>query len=255
MRIVSWNVNGLRSVLNKGAGQWIQRQNADVVCLQEIKVTPEQLNSEHLESLLGYQPIWHPAKKPGYSGVLTLDHKEPVKYQVGLGIDNYDVEGRLICTQYPGFSLFNVYFPNGKRDHTRLAYKLDFYASLLDVCDQMHAAGEQIIICGDFNTAHREIDLKNPKQNAATSGFLPEERAWIDRYLEHGFVDPYRQIYPERVQYTWWTYRMGAREKNIGWRIDYFLVSKALLPMIKDVVTYEQVTGSDHCPVELVIDQ
>ncbi len=213
-----------------------------------------QLGPEQLESFQGYQPIWHPAQRPGYSGVLTLSRQAPLSIQVGLGMDKYDAEGRLICTQYPGFHLFNVYFPNGKRDHTRLTYKLDFYASLLELCDRMHAAGEKIVICGDFNTAHREIDLKNPKQNSTTSGFLPEERAWIDSYLEHGFVDPFRELYPERVQYTWWTYRVGAREKNIGWRIDFFLVSQELLASVRDIITHEQVPGSDHCPVELVIE-
>lgn len=213
-----------------------------------------QLEPAQLEGFQGYQQIWHAAQRPGYSGVLTLTQQEPLSHQVGMGIDDYDVEGRLIRIQYPGFTLFNVYFPNGKRDQTRLTFKLDFYASLLELCDRMHASGEKVVICGDFNTAHREIDLKNPKQNSTTSGFLPEERAWIDRYLEHGFVDPFRVMYPERVQYTWWTYRIGARERNIGWRIDFFLVSKKLMPLVKDVVTYEQVPGSDHCPVELIIE-
>jgi exodeoxyribonuclease-3 len=255
MRIVSWNINGLRAALNKGAGLWFQRQEADVICLQEIKVDPSQLSPEQSASLLPYQSIWHPARRPGYSGVLTMTRLDPLSSQAGVGIAEYDAEGRVIRTRHPGFTLFNVYFPNGKRDHTRLAYKLDFYASLLDICDRMHAEGEHIVICGDFNTAHQEIDLKNPKQNSTTSGFLPEERAWIDKYLEHGFVDPFRHLYPERVQYTWWTYRMGARERNIGWRIDFFLVSKGLLPAVRDVITYEQIPGSDHCPVELIIDQ
>jgi exodeoxyribonuclease-3 len=241
-------------VLNKGAGLWFQRQPADVICLQEIKVAQNQLESGHLESFTGYKSIWNPSQRPGYSGVLTLTRQTPLSYQTGIGIQEYDIEGRLIRTQYPGFTLFNVYFPNGKRDLTRLAYKLDFYASLLEFCDEMHAAGEKIVICGDFNTAHKEIDLKNPKQNSTTSGFLPEERAWIDRYLEHGFVDPFRELYPERIQYTWWTYRMGARERNIGWRIDFFLVSKELLASVRDIITYEQVPGSDHCPVELILE-
>ncbi len=254
MKILCWNVNGLRAAMNKGAGLWIGEQEADIVCLQEIKVMPDQLAPDQLESLQGYQQIWHPAQRPGYSGVLTLTRKEPLSHQVGMGIGAYDIEGRLINTRYAGFTLFNVYFPNGKRDQSRLTYKLDFYASLLELCDQLHASGEKIVICGDFNTAHREIDLKNPKQNSTSSGFLPEERVWIDHYLEHGFVDPFRLLYPERVQYTWWTYRMGARERNIGWRIDFFLVSKDLMPAVKDIVTYEQVPGSDHCPVELIID-
>lgn len=215
---------------------------------------PDQIEPAQLESFQGYQQIWHAAQRPGYSGVLTLTRQEPLTHRVGMGINEYDIEGRLISTQYPGFTLFNVYFPNGKRDQTRLTYKLDFYASLLELCDQIHASGEKVVICGDFNTAHREIDLKNPKQNSTSSGFLPVERVWIDRYLEHGFVDPFRQMYPERVQYTWWTYRMGARERNIGWRIDFFLVSEKLMPFVKDIITYEQIPGSDHCPVELIIE-
>jgi exodeoxyribonuclease-3 len=150
--------------------------------------------------------------------------------------------------------LYNIYFPNGQRGQERVDYKLNFYAHLLDICDTLHAAGETIIITGDFNTAHKPIDLRNPKQNEKTSGFLPEERAWIDKYLEHGFIDIYRILYPERVQYTWWTYRMGARQKNVGWRLDYFLVSEKLAARIKDVIIHEDVLGSDHCPVTLLID-
>lgn len=255
MKIISWNVNGLRSVLNKGAGEWIQQHAADVLCFQEIKVSPDQLTPDQINSFNGYQATWNSALRPGYSGVLTLTRPAPISVQTGMGIPEFDLEGRVIRTQHPGFTLFNVYFPNGKRDHGRLTYKLEFYATLLEICDQLHAAGERVVICGDFNTAHREIDLKNPKQNATTSGFLPEERLWIDHYLEHGFVDPFRELYPDRVQYTWWTYRVGARERNIGWRIDFFLVSRDLMPWVKDIITYEQVPGSDHCPVELVIQE
>lgn len=255
MKIISWNVNGLRSILNKGAGDWIQQQPADVLCFQEIKVSPDQLGAEQLASFSGYQATWNSALRPGYSGVLTLTRPAPISTQTGIGIPEFDLEGRVIRTQFPGFTLFNVYFPNGKRDHGRLTYKLEFYASLLEICDQLHAAGEKVIICGDFNTAHREIDLKNPKQNATTSGFLPEERLWIDHYLEHGFVDPFRELYPDQVQYTWWTYRVGARERNIGWRIDFFLVTRDLMPRVKDIITHEQVPGSDHCPVELIIQE
>ena len=152
-------------------------------------------------------------------------------------------------TRFDEFVLFNIYFPNGQRDHGRLQYKLDFYAHLLEICDQMHAAGDQIILTGDFNTAHQPIDLKNPKQNAKTSGFMPEERAWIDKYLEHGFVDVYRNLYPEREEYSWWTYRMNARARNVGWRLDYYLVSEGLVDRVKDVVILKDVLGSDHCPV------
>jgi exodeoxyribonuclease-3 len=254
MRIVTWNVNGLRSVLGKGAGEWIRDLGADVVCMQEIKVQQGQIPEENLACFEGYEAIWHPAERPGYSGVLTLDKALPHTISLGVGAAHFDAEGRAIRTDYPGFTLFNCYFPNGKRDHTRLSYKLDFYAHLLDICDALHAAGQNIVICGDFNTAHNEIDLKHPKTNATTSGFLPEEREWIDRYLEHGFVDPFRTLYPDRVQYTWWTYITNARQKNVGWRIDYFLVSVGLMPFVRDVITHDQVLGSDHCPVELVLD-
>ena len=163
----------------------------------------------------------------------------------------FDGEGRIIQTRFPGFRLFNIYFPNGGEENARVPYKLDFYARLLELCDRLHAAGEKIVITGDFNTSHQEIDLKNPKANEKSTGFLPEERAWVTRYLEHGFVDAYRQLYPERVQYTWWTYRFNARAKNVGWRLDYFLVSQALFPQVEDVIIHDEVMGSDHCPVTL----
>jgi exodeoxyribonuclease-3 len=170
-----------------------------------------------------------------------------------LGEERFDVEGRVIRTRGEDFLLYNIYFPNGQRGQERVDYKLDFYARLLEICDALHAAGENIILTGDFNTAHLPIDLAHPKENETTSGFLPEERVWVDKFLEHGFVDVYRRLYPERVQYTWWTYRMGARQRNIGWRIDYFLVSEKLAGRVKDVIIHDNVTGSDHCPVELII--
>jgi len=254
MKIITWNVNGLRAVLNKGAAGWWKSQKPDVLCLQEIKAMPEQLSTEQHAHFEGAQVIWHPAQRKGYSGVATALWTEAISTQVGLGEGRFDIEGRVIQTRFPAFTLFNIYFPNGQRDHGRLQFKLDFYAYLLDVCDEMRARGEQIVITGDFNTAHREIDLKNPKQNAKTSGFLPEERAWIDKYLEHGFVDIYRHLYPERVQYTWWTYRFNARARNAGWRIDYFLISEGLLDRVQDVVIHDDVIGSDHCPVSLEIE-
>lgn len=254
MRIVSWNVNGLRAVLAKGAWQALTAGSPDVICLQEIKVRPEQLTDEIHAQFGEYQACWNPAARPGYSGVVTFSRQQPLAVQLGMGVSEFDTEGRLVLTRYPGFSLFNVYFPNGQRDYGRLTYKLDFYHHLLELSDRMHAAGERIVICGDFNTAHREIDLRNPKQNEKTSGFLPEERVWIDKYLAHGFVDAYRMLYPDRVQYTWWTYRMGARQRDIGWRLDFFLVSESLMSSVEDVVIHKDVEGSDHCPVTLQIN-
>lgn len=253
MKITTWNVNGLRAVLNKQAGAWFEAHQPDILCLQEIKSRPEQLAEGSLKSLDSYHACWNPAERPGYSGVATFSLAPPSEQRTGIGKPEFDREGRVICQRFDDFLLFNIYFPNGQRDHDRLQYKLDFYAYLLDLCNALHASGEKIILTGDFNTAHQEIDLKNPKSNQTTSGFLPEERAWIDRYLQAGFVDAYRWLYPKKAEYTWWTYITNARARNVGWRLDYFLVSEALLPRVQDVIIHGEVMGSDHCPVTLVI--
>jgi len=254
LKITTWNVNGLRAALNKAAWESLQTESPDVICLQEIKVRPEQLTSDQQVAFGAYQAFWNPAERPGYSGVVTFSRQPPLETGLGMNLPEFDREGRIVVTRYPAFRLFNIYFPNGQRDHGRLTFKLDFYHHLLELCDRLHAASEQLIICGDFNTAHNEIDLRNPKENQNTSGFMPEERAWIDKYLAHGFVDAYRALYPAKVEYTWWTYRMGARPRNIGWRLDYFLVSESLMPLVRDVVIHAEVLGSDHCPVSLLID-
>jgi exodeoxyribonuclease III len=253
MRITTWNVNGIRAALGKGLKEWVLSESADVVCLQEIKATEDKLSPEQ-KDFPGYEMIWNPAEKAGYSGVATLCRTKPVEVTFGLGEKRFDVEGRVICSRFQDFFLFNIYFPNGQRGKERLDYKLDFYARLLDICDNLIDSGENVILTGDFNTAHMPIDLRNPKENVNTSGFMPEERVWVDRYLEHRLVDVFRRLYPDRVQYTWWTYRMTARQRNIGWRIDYFLVSEGLVPRVRDVVIHENVPGSDHCPVTLEID-
>jgi exodeoxyribonuclease III len=222
--------------------------------LQEIKSRPEQLSPEQHQILSSYPSIiWNPAERPGYSGVATFVKTQPLEAVLGMQSPEFDNEGRIIQTRFPDFRLFNIYFPNGGEENARVPYKLDFYARLLELCDSLHASGEKIILTGDFNTAHKEIDLKNPKANEKSTGFLPEERVWITRYLEHGFVDAYRHLYPERVQYTWWTYRFNARAKNVGWRLDYFLLSESLIPQVEDVIVHEEVMGSDHCPVTLVL--
>ena len=253
MRIVTWNVNGLRAALRKDALSAVLSQTPDLLCLQEIKARPDQLTDEQ-RSIPGYRITWNPAERPGYSGVATLAREEPFETELGMGASHFDVEGRVIRTRHPDFLLYNIYFPNGQRGRERVEYKLDFYAHLLNACDALHAEGENVIITGDFNTAHMPIDLKNPKQNEKTSGFLPEEREWVSKFLEHGFVDAYRKLYPEREQYTWWTYRFNARKRGIGWRLDYFLVSEALVPRVKDVIIHEDIQGSDHCPVQLIIE-
>lgn len=252
MKIITWNVNGIRAALGKNALDWAFDQKPDFLCLQEVKAREEQLDEEQRAALkLPY--AWNAAQRPGYSGVATFFKKQPDEVVIGMGAEQFDVEGRVIQTTRGGVRLFNIYFPNGQRGHDRVQYKLEFYAYLLDLCDKLHKRGEQIIITGDFNTAHQPIDLKNPKENEKTSGFLPEEREWVQKFLDRGFVDVYRKLYPDRVQYTWWTYRMAARQRGIGWRIDYFLVSEALVPRVKDVVIHEDVQGSDHCPVELIL--
>ena len=251
MQITTWNVNGLRAALRKGIWDWIIEEYPDVLCIQEIKVQPDQLSKEQTDLFSEYEVIWNPARRKGYSGVASLTRQRARSIQVGLGVERLDGEGRLIAIRYPDFVLLNVYIPNGKRDLTRLDFKLDYYQALLDYCDRLHAKGENIIITGDINTAHQEIDLRNPKQNKKFSGFLPEERAWIDRYLDHGFVDAYRELYPDRIEYTWWTYVGNARARNVGWRLDYFLVSSQLMDSVQDVVIHDEVMGSDHCPVSL----
>lgn len=252
MKIVTWNINGVRAALGKGALDWAWREAPDVLCLQEVKARPEQLTEEQMGQLK-LPSVWNPAERAGYSGVATFYKERPLEIQFGLGEPKFDVEGRVISTLHPGFRLFNIYFPNGQRGHDRVEYKLEFYACLLDLCDKLHEKGENLIITGDFNTAHMPIDLKNPKSNEKTSGFLPEEREWVQKFLDHGFVDIYRRLYPDRIQYTWWTYISNARQRNVGWRIDYFLVSEALVSRVKDVVIHDEVPGSDHCPVELIL--
>lgn len=254
MKITTWNVNGLRAMLNKGGWQDLVGLQPDVICLQEIKVKPEQLLGEHLELIRDWNVFWYPAEKPGYSGVVTFSRPAWIEVGTGLGDERFDREGRVICTRFPGFLLFNVYFPSGQRGYERVNFKLDFYARLLELCNHLHASGEQIVICGDFNTAHQEIDLRYPKQNKRTSGFLLEERVWVDYYLKNGFEDVFRLLYPDRVQYTWWTYRLNARSRNIGWRLDYFLVSRELVDQVQDVCIHETILGSDHCPVSLTIE-
>ena len=239
--------------MKKNVLEWISDHQAEVVCLQEIKAKEDQIEIDQINAI-GYKCVCNPAERPGYSGTANLYMDEPEKITKGMGEEIFDNEGRIIRFSYPDFELFNIYFPNGSKDNVRVPYKLDFYAYLLDICDQIQKDGKDIIITGDFNTAHKEIDLKNPKANKNNTGFLPEEREWIDRYLEHGFFDAYRELYPEEIKYTWWTYRFGARQKNIGWRLDYYLVTKGIMERTKDVVIHSDVMGSDHCPVSIILE-
>lgn len=254
MKITTWNVNGIRAAINKGFIDWTKSYEKDVLCLQEIKAFPEQIPEEAL-NIDSYKTHINSAKRPGYSGVASFFKAEPREIRFGLGVEAFDDEGRVIRSKHENFYLYNIYFPNGQRGQDRVDFKLEFYETLLSECNQLHKQGENIIITGDFNTAHTEIDLANPKENAKTSGFLPEEREMITKYLNHGFKDAYRELYPDKVEYTWWTYRFGARRRNIGWRLDYFLVSDGLMKDVNDVIILGDVEGSDHCPVTLIIGE
>ena len=253
MKIITWNVNGIRAALGKHALDWAFDQNPDALCLQEVKAREEQL-SEEQRAALKLPFVWNAAQRPGYSGVTTFYKDEPDEIVKGMDGPIFDSEGRVIQTLWAGLRLFNIYFPNGQRGQERVNFKLEFYAHLLELCHSLHKKGENIIITGDFNTSHMPIDLKNAKANEKTSGFLPEEREWVQKFLDNSFVDVFRHLYPDKIQYTWWTYRLNARERGIGWRLDYFLVSEALVPRVKDVIIHENVMGSDHCPVELILN-
>ncbi len=251
MKIYSWNVNGIRAILKKGFLPWMESAQADIVCLQETKASPDQLSFD-LTQIADYQSYFAWAEKKGYSGVVTYSKKEPQKVQVGLLENKFDREGRTVITYYENFILFNIYFPNGKASPERLAYKMEYYAFLLEYLKQLLKTEKNIVICGDVNTAHQAIDLARPKENEQISGFLKEERAWIDQLLELGFIDTFRQLNQAKTEcYTWWSQRSGARARNVGWRIDYFFISQNLLKNLKDASIHDQVMGSDHCPISI----
>ncbi len=250
VRLVSWNVNGLRAAIRNGFWEWLAADAPDILCLQETRIQVEQL-SEEMRTPSGYHTFWHDAERGGYSGVATFCRDMPRAVQQGFGPPQFDLEGRTLITEHPGFTLVNAYFPSGRRGHERVAYKLDFYDALLGVCLELRASGHRLVICGDLNTAHLPIDLARPKQNVKTSGFLPEERQALARWLASGFVDVYRHLHPDAAEYTWWTYRFDARARNVGWRIDYFLVAEELMPYVQDARIRAEVPGSDHCPIEL----
>ena len=252
IKILSWNVNGIRAVQGKGFLEWLRRESPDILCLQETKAHPEQLGKD-LKEPEGYYTYWDYPERKGYSGVATFTREEPLKVQYGFGIAGFDTEGRVVITEYPEFILFNIYFPNGKKDESRLRYKMDFYEVLLQFVESLKPKYENLVICGDFNTAHQEIDLARPKENEKISGFLPEERAWIDKFVAHGYIDTFRHFNKEPNQYTWWDFKTRARERNVGWRLDYFFVSEKLLPSVANAFILPEVTGSDHCPVGIML--
>ncbi len=249
-RILCWNVNGIRSIWKKGFPDWFSREAPDILCLQETKAHSDQLDHEIL-NFEDYKSYWNPAEKKGYSGVAIYTQHEPIRTVLGLNSLYFDGEGRVIEMEFESFILFNVYFPNGGRGPERIKYKLDFYAELFKRAEQLRLEKKNIIICGDYNTAHKEIDLARPKENAKTSGFLPEERAWIDNIVELGYVDTFREQNPDPNWYTYWDAFTRARERNAGWRIDYFFASAESMNRVSKSLIHMDVMGSDHCPIEL----
>jgi len=249
MRLVSWNVNGIRAVAGKGLVEWMQENGADCICLQETKASPEQLGADLLE-IPGYKVEFMSAQRKGYSGVATYYKREPLSVS-NLGCPEFDCEGRCLLLEYPEFTLVNCYFPNSQDGGARIEYKVSFCDAVLDLCQRLVSQGKHVVVCGDYNIAHKPIDLARPKDNENSPGYLPEERAWMTKYLNAGYVDTFRVFNQSPNQYTWWSYRMRARERNVGWRIDYHCCDEGFRPFLKDACILSDVMGSDHCPIQL----
>ena len=251
MRIVSWNINGVRAAMRKGLETWLAQAQPDILCLQETRLDAAAVPAE-LRAVSGYHTFWSPLRRPGYGGVATFSRQEPLAWQVGLGLPDFDDEERVLITEFPAFALYNVYFPNGRSSPARLAYKLAFYEAF-----QRHvAAGREwrrcLIVCGDVNTAHQDLDIAHPQRHRQESGFLPEERAWLDRFLADGWVDTFSHFHPQEPgAYTWWNQRARARERNVGWRLDYSFVPERCLGQVIDAGISPEIPGSDHCPIWL----
>jgi len=254
MKIISWNVNGIRAVYKKRAWDYFEQADADVFCVQETKAHLDQLPPD-LQKPGGYFSYFdHSKEKKGYSGVAIYSKIKPNKVEEGMRIPEFDQEGRLLVAYYNDFILLNVYFPNGGSGPVRLKYKLEFYDNFFKFIEKLRDGGQNIIFCGDVNTAHTEIDLARPEENEENTGFLPEERAWIDKLVEKGWVDTFRYFHPEaREAYTFWDMKTFARDRNVGWRLDYFFVNKEFLPKVKDSKILPDIFGSDHCPILLEI--
>lgn len=256
-RIVSWNVNGIRACAGKGLAAWLAEDSPDVLCLQETKAEPAQLPKELLELADGegrpYKSYWASAKKRGYSGTAILSREAPLGFRP-LGASEFDDEGRVVVADYEGFSVMSAYFPNSQDKGARLGYKLEFCAALLEFAEAERAKGRHLVIAGDYNIAHTEIDLANPRQNEGNPGFLPEERAWMTKFLGAGWLDSFRMFEKGGGHYSWWTYRVpSARANNVGWRLDYHCVDPGLAPRVAAAKILPEVTGSDHCPVSIEI--
>lgn len=247
MKLISWNVNGIRACMKKGFEDFFRDADADIFCIQESKCQEGQVELE----LPGYHQYWNYAKRKGYSGTAVFTKEEPLSVQYGIGIEEHDQEGRVITCEYPAFYLVTVYTPNAQSELARLSYRMQWESDFLEYLKKLEEE-KPVIFCGDLNVAHQEIDLKNPKSNRQNPGFSDEERACFTKVLESGFVDTFRYLYPDlEGAYTWWSYRFRAREKNAGWRIDYFCISPELTERLENHVIHSQVMGSDHCPIEL----
>jgi len=253
MEIISWNVNGIRAAVKKGFTDFLKNKKPDILCLQEIKINDAARAKEQFD-FKGYQEYWHPAEKPGYSGtaILIRNDLSTVGVKNGLGEKTFDREGRVQTVELEKFYLVNTYFPNANHELSRLGYKLAFNDRILKYLKSLEKR-KPVILCGDLNVAHEEIDLARPKDNVGNPGFTDEERKWMTKFLQAGFVDTYRQIHKNRVQYSWWGYRFNSRARNVGWRIDYFCVSEKMKKQVKDAYIMDKIMGSDHCPVGVEI--
>jgi len=248
LTIYCWNVNGLRSLQKKGLLSWFYKEKPDILCLQETKATEDQVPDE-LKHIEGYEAYYCSPDKGGYSGVAQFTRLKPKNVKSGFGIARFDNEGRILISDYGKFTLFNIYFPNGKASPQRLQYKMEFYDAFLEYADDLRKKGHKIVACGDFNTAHKEIDIARPKENSKVSGFLPQEREWMDELVDHGYIDTFRIFNGDPGNYSWWDLKTRARERNVGWRIDYFFVSDNLKKNVKAACIRSDIMGSDHCPV------
>ncbi|MDD4004528.1 MAG: exodeoxyribonuclease III [Elusimicrobiaceae bacterium] len=250
-KLLSWNVNGIRAAEKKGFASWLASERPYLLGVQETKARPEQLSCALLDPP-GYFTYWSAAEKAGYSGTAVFAAQKPESVRYGFGVREFDREGRTILLEYPDFYFLNIYFPNGGADLKRLDYKLAFYAEFLGFAGKLKKSGKTVIVCGDVNTAHRDIDLARPRQNETHTGFLPQERAWLDRFTLE-FADTFRLFHREGGHYSWWDLKTGARARNTGWRLDYFYVDRESAARVEDAYIMPEVTGSDHCPVALIL--
>lgn len=247
-KIISWNVNGIRACIKKGFFKWLNKAKPDILCMQEIKMSEKKLTDKLLNPK-GYQAYWNCSEKNGYAGVAVFTKEKPIKVEKGIGIKKFDKEGRFLILQYKKFWLINTYFPHAHRTLSRLKFKLEFDKAYLKFVEKLKKKTKNLILTGDFNVAHKEIDLKNPKQNVKNAGFTPKERKWMGEFIAKEYVDTFREFEKGPGHYTWWTYRFNARKRNIGWRVDYFFVPKTFIKHVKKAYILKNVMGSDHAPV------